>query len=94
MHQVGQCLRGLPDASAGGAALEDRWLYVIEATALHMKGSTQFSASQAKQLCFNFHNKNPYGIMAPQNPAIHRIRAGRAYNPLGTPNAPGPWHYP
>ena len=85
MHQVDQCLRGLPDGSAGGAALEDRWIYVIEATALHLKGgSYATSASPAKQLYNNFDNKNPYGSTAPQNPARHRIRAGRVYNPLGT----------
>ena len=60
VHQVDQCLCGLPDDSAGGAALEDRWIYVIEATALHLKGSTRTSTSQAKQLYYNFYNKNPY----------------------------------
>jgi hypothetical protein len=49
-----------------------------------MKGSVQGSASQAKKLYFNFYNKNPYGIMAPQALARHRIVGGRAYNPLGT----------
>jgi hypothetical protein len=41
LSQVDQCLRGLPDASAGGVALEDRWIYVIEATVLHLKGRPQ-----------------------------------------------------
>jgi hypothetical protein len=84
MYQVDQCLRGLPDASVGGAALEDRWIYVIEATVLHLKAETRTSTSQAKQLCYNFYNKNSYGNKAPQNPAHHRVVAGRAYNPLGT----------
>jgi hypothetical protein len=73
MHQVDQCLRGLPDASAGGTALEDRWIYVIEATALHLKGSTRTSTSQAKQLYYNFYNKNPYSTTAPQALARHCI---------------------
>jgi hypothetical protein len=66
MHQVDQCLRGLPDASVGGAALEDRWMYVIEATVLHLKGSVKGSTKQAKMLYYNFDNKNPYSTMAPQ----------------------------